>query len=342
MLLRLPYTFTVVGTKKGHRKVEPHVFGSWMDFEIPDITSDDAAVSMRWIETRTNDEAVREVRWFEGANWSAALPRRPGMAAADFLPGDIANMGRLANEAIVGRRVGQPSHLIAYAAATGQEFGNLNRFLTFSRRDPSHVAEFDPAIIRETVSSDRREMEANLVRGAGNLLFVDGSLWLRNKEPCYAVHEHHAGMVTINESSADIPQRWYPASNNFFRADRLDDAMDFAADLSGLAATAPSRIDILIPEAVQYRDEDDALRRSAGHIVEHTFERLRHAPSAIVETWLAVRDSLANGETDFNEVADHLKGMSNFVKNDDDLRRVIERAERRWNLRPLETPGVAP
>lgn len=331
MLHRLPYTYTVVSIKKGHRKLEPHSFGGWVEVEIPHVSSGEAPVSMRWTERWAATAAEREVRWFEGSNWSVPFPARPSTPGSDFRPEDLARMGEIERQ-VISRRIRSPSFLLAYALATKQRYPELVQFLA-----DNAIGEYDPAEIREAESSDRQMMEDNIIRGARNLLFVDGQLWVRDKEPCYGVHQHNTIKLEIHEASAAIPMEWNPGFNCLFRADRLDDALDLAREMGADDFAVPNRIEVLIPEAVQFRDEEDALRRSIGHVVQGSFSSLRDAPAETVQAWLALRESLRGDQVDMEAAAACLKRMSGFLDDNRDLKQVAERMQRRWELRPMET-----
>jgi len=330
MLYRLPFTFTAVSIKKGHRKMEPHIFGDWALTEIPHVTADEAPVSMRWQTSWANKQVTHEARWFEEANWALAIPRDPRVPTPTYGHDHLAKLSDTAKRE--GGRFS--SHLMAYSSATGQDFGNLNRFLSFSRTAPGRVDEYDPADLREVSQSDRQPMHDRLVRHASNLLFVDGQLWVRGKEPCYAVHDHNAGMVTIQNSVSDVPEAWCPSNNSFFRADRLDEAMDFAAERTGNPATAPYKIEILMPEAVLFDDEGFALKRSARHIVDKSFESMKNAPANAVRAWLAAREAGNGKSMDMEAVVSAVSEMSNYLK-DEELRQIAEQAIRRWDFRPI-------
>lgn len=330
MLYRLPFTFTALSIKKGHRKMEPHVFGDWALVEIPHVTSEDAPVSMRWQSAWTNRQVTHEARWFEGSNWAPAIPRDARVPTPDYTHEDLARLKTTSR-----RENGFSSHLLAYAKATGQDFGNLNRFLTGHERDPSRVTAYDPESLKRIERSDRQQMHDRLVQEAANLLFIDGLLWVGGKEPCYAVHGFNEGGITIQNSASDIPDNWIPSSNNFFRADRLDDAIDFASEKSDVPATVPFRIEVLMPEAVLFDDEAFSIRRSARWIVDNTFENMKDAPAEAVRAWLRLREA-----TEPEEAAEAMAEIQPHLQNESHLQ-VAETALRRWDFRPIEAEVLA-
>lgn len=341
MLCSLPYAYEVDLMLKGHRTFTTFPFGAWMEVEIADVASTDAPVSMRWTQDAHGEAIEREARWFDGDNWQPAISGWPNPPGKEFTPEDFRRMGPLERGALLSE--GRDTLLAAYARATRQSYVSLRRHVGSATQLVS-LEETDTSRIRKIGTSNRQKMEDRIVRAANDMLFIDGRLWVRGKEPCYTVvrHKPREGIVSVYGSAADMPTEANPETMDMFRADRFDDARDLAFDLIGEAAGMPDRIEVLIPEAVLFRDEEDALRRNADHIVEKTYPDVRRAPEDFVLAWLALRESVAKRKTDMDAAMDCLKRMSGFLPEDSFLRAAANRMIKRWNLRPLEAEFPTP
>lgn len=337
MLCRIPYTYTVAGILKGHRKVEPYTFGAWTEAEVADVSSPEAPVSMSW-EARLFGQTVRkETRWMEGANWSRPQGYDGGdsiITAEGFL-----RLNELEAEILRTRGGIEPSALIG--EATGQDVSDLRSFLM------RYVSEMNPGEFREVEYSSRREAEARAVDGSRNLAFIDGELWVKGGEPCYVLSVPGINAPTSHAPSIGVSPlpdpEWKSYAMSFFRADRLADASDYLRELSGQdAVEITNDIEILIPEAVQFDDEGEALLRCAREIWSGRAEGLRHASSQAVLTWLALRDGTLSDSPDLEALAGHLADARRSLAQYGRPAETIDKALKRWEMRPMADFGYSP
>lgn len=335
MLCRIPYTYTAVATLKGHRNPEPLLFGAWTEADIPDLSGLDAPEALAWRETLFGGVAVRKAtRWHDGANWS--LPVDYGNADAAISAEEFAGLARLEDLALRNRTGRGPSDVVG--RATRQDVNDLSRFL--NPRGP--VKEIDPAGIREMHHDGRREAEDRAILGARNLLFVDGKLWIRGGEPCYALSvpglngpEHQEPAVGVSQQPH--PQ-WSSYAMSFFRADRLEDACDYLLEITGAnGVRIAGEIEILIADAVLFDDEKEALLRCARETVANRTEWLPHASEEAIMAWVALRDGLKQDEPDAEVMADRLAEARRTLAVNGQPAATIDKALRRWELRPI--PG---
>lgn len=339
MLCRIPYTYTVAAIMKGCRKIEPFVFGAWTDAEIPDISACDAPEAISWKERRFGQTVRRATRWFDGSNWT--LPLDCANCEQHIEAGDFGRLPVLETQALIDRRGREPSYIVG--GATGQDISDLRAFLS-SR---GMIEEANPSDIREMHYSGRQEAEDRTLRGARNLLLIDGTLWVKGGEPCYVLSspgrnapEHADASIGI---SAFPGSDWSSFAMNFFRADRLDDACDFLREISGREqVSVPETIEVHIPDAVQFDDEKEALLRCASQTVSGQADMLRHSSTESVLTWLALRDGSESHDPDLEALALHLAEARRTFASHGQAAAAIDQALRRWDLRPLHNPEFQP
>lgn len=336
MIYRIPFVYTVAGTLKGHRKVEPHLYGDWVDVEIPHVVARDAPVSMSWNQDFPAQEPLRhELRWHEDGNWIRAFSDSGHRDPIHFVADDFARLAESETQHIRNRT--GSSHLELLAKVTGQDRYTLRGFVCGTTYREHGIKEYDPSTMRQHFYNNRAEIEAEVTAKARNLLFIDGSLWVRGGEPCYAVHSYQRGRVEIFPSTTSIPEAWNVVANNFFRADRLEDALDLASELAGgTEARAPELIEVLISEAVQFDDEGEALLRASRQAVDKGTELLRNGSAERVTAWLALREALKAEHPNLDDAMACLRRLGDQMHETSDIRKAADHVERRWNLRPLD------
>lgn len=336
---RIPFIYQIAGIRRGGRKVEPFLFGAWADVQIPSVASGEAPVSMSWSD-RHPDLGIhpRQTRWFEEANWEPVDLGSPDRAAVPLRAGDFHRLREIEKNHAM-RNVGT-SPIERLAKATGQDYYDLSSFLLGG--NSSHgIVEFDPSDMRETLWSGRAEAEALLEDKARELLFVDGDLWIKGGEPHYGIRRTPAGGVVVVPDEGI--HRNYPAyHSSFFRADRLDDAIDFARREYGADdVRIASRIEVFIPEAVQFDAEGELLERTARQAIDKGMRFLRTCSTEQALAWIALRDCHGRKGGDHDELAERLREYGNTTSNPT-IALPVARTMRRWDMRPMKVPEFAP
>lgn len=334
-LYRIPYVFQAAATLKRHRNIEPYMFGAWTEAEIPHVSSDEAPVALAWEEQLNGRNPVRHVtRWHEGQNWVPADMDIAYRSRASFTPDDLGRLPELEHQSIRDRR--GFSHLQALANATGQDYYRLRRFVV-----TAEVPGFKDTDIREVHHSDRVETEELVLKGCRNLLFIDDQLWIGGYEPCYAASALETAAASVKVATPG--NNWRNVlSIGLFRADRLDDAADFAREISGNpdADVTMERIEIIIPEAVTFADEEHAILQAGSQALSKAVRNLHLASTESLIVWAALRDGLARSDICTEEAARLLVDLAKAFPHNHDIGRIADIATRRWNMRPLNLNPV--
>lgn len=340
MICRIPFIYSAAVVLKGHRKIEHAVYGAWTDVEVPETFGDDAPVALSWLERRPHLEPrLRETRWFEDSNWKPADAGTPYRKPVPFHPAHFERLREL-DRAHAADHAGF-SHLECLAMATGQRYYELRSFV-----GEHDIREYDGSLVRELLYSGRGEAEAAAAEAAKNLLFVDGCLWIKGGEPHYALVIPGLNCNPGQPCSVIVSEYRHPGASvihdNRFRADRLEDAVDLARDISGVQEIqVPSRIEISISDAVQFDDEGEALSRAAAGMVEKGQEVLRHASFGAVTSWAALRDASEAG-ADSAALAELLADFRDRFPQHHDIARTVDHALKRWDLRPVGDSEMTP
>lgn len=329
MLARLPYLFTVAGFLKGHRVPEAYVFGGWLEADIEETTAHDAPVAFAW--DGADGQPRSEVRWHDGLAWTRASAG--GATGPDI---DVMDL----------RRLGDPGQydgslhgcLTEYAAATEQDYSSLYWFL---KAGP--VGTYEPDRFREILHNGIREAEDAAAERCRRLLSIDGQLWIQGGEPYYGVTPSSQAQVTVHQGL--VPGNASALYNQFFRADRLEDALAAARAAHGMDIDAginlPSSIDVLLPEALAFDDDGEHLVRSARQALTSGFETLARGPTERIHAWAALRDAV-NEPEDLETLAQLLLRYSETFHETSFTRRLSEQAVRRWDIRPIDADAFSP
>lgn len=342
---RIPFIYQTAAVRKGGRKIEPLRFGAWADVRIPHVASDDAPASMLWLEIYPGREAhQRETRWFEDDNWEPAVPGSAIHKAVPIHPGDFDRLREIENEQV---RTNSPSSTLqSLARAIGQDYYELRSFVC-NKQSQNRIVEHDPHEIRETLWSGRAEAEAAVTARARNLLFIDGVLWVRGGEPHYQIltgenSRTPEGTAVISPATEVYPNH-SAYHNSFFRADRLDDAIDFARREHGARdVRIESRIEVTITEAVRFDDEGELLCRTALQAIDEGMKSLRTCSTEQAMAWLSLRDCLAREGRTNEDMADCLREYAEAAGTNPAIALPIGRTLRRWGLRPMDMEAFAP
>lgn len=335
-VVRIPFTYTVAGVLRRHRSHEPWIFGGWAEAEIPEVSEREAPASMTWMpdsDVRRGQNPERHVaRWHGGRNYIDLGRRSP----APFLLSDFERLRDLERERIRGQG-GLHSHLLA--DATGQDFWDLSGFLSGS------IPEEEGGEFREVLHHGRAEAEAAVLRRCRDLLFVDGKLWRAGAEPMYSVRVDPRvhGPATPIMAIAGPGHNDSVTATVLFRADRPDDTADFCREMAGEAMEDVrfDRIEVLIPEAVTFDDEAWTQRAAARQALDASKPMLAEAPVPSLMAWAALRDALARDDPP-EELHGLLEGLAAAFPLSARVTRIAGIAARRWELRPVELPGLSP
>lgn len=288
MIVDAPFIYELPYVPHRARNKRTAIVKDSAPIEIAEASASEAPVALkvdagRFSRTWTVG-APRDYRFWNGAFW------RPYSIQTEARRGNKENNARYAPMPV--------KELVRQTAAGGGPFGNdnsgwrLNRAVELNSLMPCRFMA-SPDALREQVIRDLQQTSADI-------LVVDGIAYHRVSEPVFRVkkwgsfEQYHSIEVT---HVADIKPEDDP--EEFFRADRFDDAVARYESRSGEKFTKKSakdiaerRIEVLLPETLSFRyDMRPRVLREAKEILSWMKSDLAEKDLAFAAAFIHLRDA---------------------------------------------------
>jgi hypothetical protein len=273
MQVTIPYTYECEVRRPRKRKYVTERFGAFAELAIPSLTNEEAPVAVvrteGW-EGEENDPV--ETRWFDGAFWELTGRSRGGKTMDRLL--EVSTDNPLIGNDYEGKR--------AVEFAKGAHQG--------SPEELDH----------HPWSNTQDKVLADLLEHAQSMIVVDGAIWTQVDEPVLKLEQQFSfGGDTVRIVAWTAPEgpradvdRGYQTF--YFRADRGQDAVVFADVLSRLFSQgdgrwySKTRMDVLKPETLSWKDEANDLAIGAGFIMRG-FKESETESEQQLSDWEALR-----------------------------------------------------
>lgn len=329
MQLTIPITYSLtLHPRKPKADGEPvkHLtkeVGSYEAFEIPVIDEIDAPIAIHWERGKSQIDSVHAIRWHNDCHWQPATAL------------DLDNMQRMVHIP-ADRLHEQDSKTHIWSALLEYYESPIFRVLgdqPIINYKEGRIPDASTVPVNRIMHNGReREIEEIQSTLSESVIVVDGMVWTKVPEPVYRPHLDRRGQV-----DGKITPQMYAATTNF-RIDRYDDFVGFLErSYPGLQVTLPPRAEILIPEAINYRDEELSLIEHCRVAIDSGFQHIRNVSHEDSKSWFSLRDLYlsASSYDDLDDLADALRRFGEECV-EDNLSAYVERSLERWDMRPID------
>lgn len=311
----IPYTYECAVRRPRKQKYVTERFGAFADLEIPVLSDEEAPVAVvreaseGW-EGRDDKGPVR-TRWYDEGFWEPLRGWQGGVTV------DMLGEASRANP-LIGS--GWQGDLAISFAKDGRYEGSPDGF------------------DNQPGTNTQDSVLSALLAEAQSLVVVDGLVWRQVPEPVLKLEQHFSfGTDTVRVMADSAPEeprtdidRGYQTF--YFRADRMRDAELFADVLCKVFSPrngewyAKTKIEVLLPEVLSWKDEANDLSVAAGFIMR-SFKEFENAPSERILDWVRLRDALKTHSEHLDEESseavmealedfmDHHEGRRDYVMN---------------------------
>lgn len=330
MRFRLPFGFDAVG-KIDRELQDGHNYRiAWQDLEIEDVTPVNAPVATRWGDGETFFLNGRHYARPNHITCPSSQPAKP------WLNKVMASDLKAIHGVDLSQRSKIPALELVISAFNGQHYRAFDEF-NVKRREKK-----PPQLIWSNIDERRAEVEAI----SDTLITLEEQVLIAVNEPVYRVSiwKEKATIDIVLSSPTTNNLRRYREQFLFFRADRFEDALDYASREAGIVDfRANTKIEVLIPSSIQALDDLQALIEAAKEALELGKGFVLDALSTEqAMTWLQLRDMV---RTPVEKLDDHdlllerilawvavLRTLPN--KWDNHFKRIRQQVER-WQMRPV-------
>lgn len=269
MDLKIPVAYSCEVLEFRKRKKVRKDFGEWLEADIPDIPSEDAPVALRWknpdhpVYGTYNDGLLNrtgetmETRWYDGSHWMPFFEKQN----EDRAEGKIIQSADIQGLLDAGHLHNLPF------------FGTDWRMSEILRGEISPLKEED---FKEVDFSGRDEELDRLSRTLNDLIFVDGQLWQRKREPVYDASRinwfENAGRegsypIRFIPNAVDDNGKYERKLEDLWRADQYAELCERLPEDIRERIVGPE-IEVLIPESLKYDPHGLALMAAVGTALE--------------------------------------------------------------------------
>lgn len=291
---------------------------TWVTHTVQDVTDAEAPIALQWQQTHGHQYTkvapdLVQLRYFDGRLWQPATQTHN-------------------------------SHIPVDAKSVIDDPFGYNPLLKWSNYHSLNlvkqgkIPEFNVNDFRYYDAQAWEKEIRDQVERQNEFLIVEGQFWKTAKEPTY--HIKDSGFYDTYQY-LEITQN--PASfRNTYRIDRFDDVLEAIGKSSTEEDKDYTRVDVLIPEAVQFDDERLALTETLKRIIEWKPD-LEDDNRSTIESWLEARDTInaLNGKfsDEDAEAAITASQLYTTLKYSDERsyrKTSFEEGIQRWQIRPIE------
>ena len=330
MRFNLPFGYDAVG-KIDRELQDGHNYRiAWHELEIENVSPINAPVATRW----KNGETI----YLNGRHYARPSHVRcpSGQAGRTWLNNIFANDLAALEGSDLSQRPKIPALELVIGVFNERHFHAFDEY-NIKRRESKH-----PQLLWSNVDERRAEVETL----SDTLILVEDQVLIAVNEPVYRVStwKDKATIDIVLSSPTTNKLRRYREQFLFFRADRFDDALDYAHRGARIVdIKQDGEIEVLIPNSIQAFDDLHALIEAAKEALElgkgFVLETLS-TEQAI--TWMHLRDTVMQPmeQLDRNDLL--LEQLSawlvvlrtlpfNWSKRFESICQQIER----WQMRPI-------
>ena len=283
MRISVPLVFQENVLPKGMQKVRSMSFGEWVDVEIKEVSELDAPIAIQWTpekydRTFGDVDGVVTMRYFDGELWS------PQIYSASGQPNEHISLERLLEMNQKGYEYANP-------------FIRRSSDASYFVQNPEIYPNFDRDAFRRVDTDNRKEAIETLEQRAARVLIVDGMVWRTTKEPVLIVEpasgHRHDKLFDIKVGIKPSP-REDDAMPNFFRLDRMDDAIAFGKERWGDGDYhIKSEPQIFMPEILKNEDDMILIPNELKTFIKRTEDKsILNLPRPQITAWLDLRDAI--------------------------------------------------
>lgn len=331
MRFSLPFGYDAVG-KIDRELYDGHNYRiAWHELEIDDVEPVNAPVATRWNGGETiflNGQHYARLSHVTRPHSYPAGPWLPDIAADDLHALSTLDLSSCSKT---------PALEMVISAFSHRQSCSFSEFNTKRRESRP------PQFIWSNIDERRAEIE----KLAETLIAIEDKVLIAVDEPIYRVTtwKNKIKIDVVLNSPTAVNVRRDREKFYFFRADRFDDAMDFAARIAKVDTeiTACSQIEVLIPTAIKGLDDLHGLLYAAEQALEMGKQYVLNAMSTEqAMTWLQLRDTtqlplehLSTREVLFKQLNDYIAVLLTFPRNwSQRLEGICQQLER-WQMRPI-------
>ncbi|MTH95217.1 hypothetical protein [Roseibium sp. RKSG952] len=259
MHIRFPFYYRCDVLEPRKRNKTTKHFGEWLDADIPEISSEDAPVALRWsvpkggyprhingIDGLLNKSGeIIETRWYNDDHWMPHFETENQDRTSVFVLETDAMLKYLEN-----------GHFHNLPFSGGPDY-RIQEFLS------GELHPINPNDYREVDLKDRDELLKRLERTLNNIVVIDGQIWCRRPEPVY-----RNDLQRTDDQIGYFPVVFAPqelTKNGEYRHElcalrRMDQYDEMLTDRTGLLGdTWNPGAEVLIPESLRFSPEGPAL-----------------------------------------------------------------------------------
>lgn len=331
MRFLLPFGYDAVG-KIDRELQDGHNYRiAWHDLEIDDVEPVNAPVATRWKGGETIFLNGRHYGRLSHVTRPHSYPAGPWLS--DVTADDLHALSTLD----LGRRSKTPALEMVISAFSQRQSCAFSEFNTKRRESRP------PQFVWSNVDERRAEIE-NL---AETIIMIEDKVLIAVDEPIYRLIAWRNKIIidVVLNSPTAVNVRRDRDKFYFFRADRFDDVMDFAARIArdDTEITACSQIEVLIPNAIRGLDDLHGLLYAAEQALElGRMYVLNVMSTEQAMTWMQLRDTtqlpleqLRTQEVLFERLNTYIAVLRTLPRNwSQQLEGICQQLER-WQMRPI-------
>lgn len=330
MRISVPLVYQENVLPKGMQKVRSMSFGEWVDVEIKEVSELDAPIAIQWSpekydKTYGDVDGVVTMRYFDGELWA------PQIYSVSREPNEHISLEKLL---IMNRNGYESSNPLINSS-------DASYFI----QNPERYPNFDRDAFRRVDTDNRKEAIEYLEQKAARVLIVDGMIWRTTKEPVLVVEPvsaHYRDDLFDIKVGIKPGPREDESMPDFFRLDRMDDAIAFGKERWGdgnfCIKTDPQ---LYMPEILKNEDDMIVIPNELKIFIQRTETKsILDLPRPQITAWLDLRDAIHEiSESDLEETVEKAIAKAKIVADasDDhswhfnDLRALIYR----WDNKPI-------
>jgi hypothetical protein len=326
----IPFMFDYVGMIGRETGVHHTVLLDWITLDINEFEAKDLDCAATWVTAGQTNRIIwhRERHYCRAEDsrlllWGDFVRMRPEWKTLS------GNFGRAHDT-----HSGGPARRTVERLFSPRSACNLHRVMPLAEVKLTHE-----------LYNNRLQRMAEVATGSERLILVDGEPWIACSEPVIqVVWGRHA--TRLKPYIPAIGCR--PVDHDYFRFDRLQDAIDYCHERYEAPLDLDLDITIMIPESFRIEDDYDALYRSAKMLVEHGYRHLQHMNGDEGRDWFILKDAVGKTHSIADDPETIVQAITRFAATISRL--PVERpthsliaaseAISRWDLRVIVTNGL--
>jgi hypothetical protein len=285
MIASIPFACRYDYFLKGGSKTTRCFVGEMVEGDIPELSSDEAPIALRWKDIKRGEPFEKNVRVFDGRFLSPLGGNSPQSFPASSLPG-------------IHQVSLEPVDLAELMGQDGLQ-GNVKAIdaVIFGRPQPGPP---DAARIEHDLGNNRSEVFARAERVLGSLVIVDGNVWRAVPEPTL---RNRISELDVNAQVSlslphfgDVSTPWGvdgPLKMSIHRVTQHDEWVAFHKAAGKRSRRQPQDhcLEVLLPDAFTFEPVRNRMGRAVGQALELLGPGLWKWGEALAGEYLGLRQA---------------------------------------------------